>query len=621
MAATPKLKKESEETVSIKPREQKKPMLMEIAWEVCNQVGGIYTVIRSKVPSMVEEWGENYCLVGPYFPSTAMIEFEPIADLDESPFGKIVKKMQAMGFDVHYGRWLVTGKPKIVLFDFQNLLKNSNDYKHKLWEKHKISTLNADPLVDQVVCLGEMIRVFLTEFGEAFGSKADAIAHFHEWMVATPLIDIRTDNVPISTVFTTHATMLGRYIAGNEADFYEKLSSYDWDKESKHYGIEAQAKIERLAAQKSHVLTTVSDVTAKECEVFFGRTCDLILPNGLNVTRFAATHEFQNLHLKYKEKIHQFVMGHFFQSYSWDLDKTLYFFTSGRYEFRNKGYDLTLEALKRLNFKLVQAGVDITVVMFIITKQPVHSINPEVLQSRAVMEEIRQTCESIEKQVGEHLFHASASNENPNLPDLNEFVDEYWRLRLRRTIQTWKTKKLPQTVTHLLKQPDDITEYLKETNLLNHQQDRVKFVYHPDFISPTNPLFGMEYSQFVRGCHLGVFPSYYEPWGYTPLECVVRGIPTVTSDLSGFGDFMIQLMKDYDSVGVYVVNRKKKNYDKAADQLADILFKFVTMDRRERITQRNRVENISEIFDWTNLRSYYDTAHDLALKRKGVSRI
>jgi glycogen(starch) synthase len=155
---------------------------------------------------------------------------------------------------------------------------------------------------------------------------------------------------------------------------------------------------------------------------------------------------------------------------------------------------------------------------------------------------------------------------------------------------------------------------------MNHEQDRVKFVYHPDFISPTNPLFGMEYSQFVRGCHLGVFPSYYEPWGYTPLECVVRGIPTVTSDLSGFGDFMMQLMRDFENVGVYVVNRKDKNFDEAADQLADILFKFVTLNRRDRIMQRNRVENISDVFDWTNLRSYYDTAHDLALKRKGIQR-
>jgi glycogen(starch) synthase len=133
-------------------------------------------------------------------------------------------------------------------------------------------------------------------------------------------------------------------------------------------------------------------------------------------------------------------------------------------------------------------------------------------------------------------------------------------------------------------------------------------------------LFGLEYSQFVRGCHLGIFPSYYEPWGYTPLECVVRGIPTVTSDLSGFGDFMMQLMDDHENVGVYVVNRKDKNFDQAADQLADILFQFVTMSRRERIMQRNKVENISDVFDWTNLRSYYDTAHDLAVKKKGIGK-
>jgi glycogen synthase len=618
---TKKLKKESEETIKVQPRESKKQLLMEIAWEVCNQVGGIYTVIRSKVPAMVEKWGDDYCLIGPYFPNTAMVEFEPSTDYDDSPFGKVVKKLKDAGYDAHYGRWLVTGNPRIVLLDFKKLLADADTIKYKLWENHKISTLNAEALVDQVVSLGEMIRVFLTQFGEDYGSKFDTTAHFHEWMCSSALIDIRSQNVPIATVFTTHATMLGRYIAGNEADFYEKLPTYEWDVEAKRYGIEAQATIERLSAQKAHVLTTVSEVTAKECEVFFGRTCDLILPNGLNVTRFAAIHEFQNLHLKYKEKIHQFVMGHFFQSYSFDLDNTLYFFTSGRYEFRNKGYDLTLEALKRLNFKIVQAGLDTTVVMFMITKNPVYSYDPEVLHSRAVMEEIRETCDSIEKQIGEQLFHASAANDDPKLPDLNEFVDEYWRLRLRRTIQTWKTKKLPHTVTHLLKQEDDITAFLKRTNLMNHQQDRVKFVYHPDFISPTNPLFGMEYGQFVRGCHLGIFPSSYEPWGYTPLECVVRGIPTVTSDLSGFGDFMMQLMKDHDNVGVYVSHRKKKSFDKAADELADILFKFVTMDRRERIKQRNKVENISEIFDWNNLRSYYDTAHDLAVKKKGVSRI
>ena len=611
-----RLKKEQEETVKILKRETVKPILFEIAWEVCNQVGGIYTVIRSKVPSMVEEWGENYCLIGPYFPQTASIEFEKI-DNDDSIFAKVAYNLQSQGIDAYYGRWLVTGNPHIILVDFNQALTHIDSLKFNLWENHKISTLNSEPLVSNVIAFGSMVKTYIQNFVASKSKGVDVIVHFHEWMASTALLDLKRENVNIATVFTTHATMLGRYIAGNVDDFYEKLSSYNWEKEAKYYGIEAQATIERLSAQQCNVLTTVSEVTAKECEVFYGRTCDIILPNGLNITRFAATHEFQNLHLKYKQKINQFVMGHFFQSYSWDLDNTVYFFTSGRYEFKNKGYDITLEALKRLNFKIVQSGLDITVVMFIITRNPVYSIDPQVLQSRAVMEEIEDTCKSIEKEVGEHLFHSSASDEDTTMPDLNQFVSEYWRLRLRRTIQTWKTKMLPRTVTHILKEKDEIVDFFARTNLQNHQQDRVKFVYHPDFISSTNPLFGLEYSQFVRGCHLGVFPSYYEPWGYTPLECIVRGIPTITSDLSGFGDYIKDLMADHENMGIYVVNRKENNFNEAADQLADMMFKFVTLSRRERIMQRNRVENISDVFDWTNLRSYYDTAHDLALKKKG----
>ncbi len=616
--ATKKFKDETTETVKINPQSENRKFLFEIAWEVCNQVGGIYTVIRSKVPAMVEEWQDDYCLIGPYVAQTASVEFEKIDD--DSEICQVVKEMNAAGFQIHYGRWLVTGRPQIILIDYQKMLGEIDRLKYKLWEHHQISTVNAEALVDNVVAFSEIIFLFLKKYADKYATKQNIVTHFHEWMCSVGLLELRHHNVPVSTVFTTHATMLGRYIAGNVENFYEKLPYYNWAQEAKNYGIEAQAGIERQSAQKAHVLTTVSDVTAKECEVFFGKNCDLILPNGLNITRFAATHEFQNLHLKFKQKIHQFVMGHFFQSYSWDLDKTLYFFTSGRYEFKNKGYDLTLEALRRLNFKIVQNGLDTTVVMFIITRNPVDSVNPEVLQSRAVMEEIRETCEAIEKQIGDQLFYSSAANEEPVLPNLNDFVDDYWRLRLRRTIQSWKTHKLPNTVTHLLKQPDEITNFFDQTNLRNHEKDRVKFVYHPDFISPTNPLFGLEYSQFVRGCHLGIFPSYYEPWGYTPLECIVRGIPTITSDLSGFGDFMTQSMKDPEGVGVQVISRQNKSFEESAEELANAMFKFVTMSRRERIMQRNKVENIAEVFDWTNLRSYYDTAHDLAIKKGGVKR-
>jgi len=610
------MRKGPSEIIKIKKRETKKEILFELAWEVCNQVGGIYTVLRSKVPAMVEKWGDDYCLIGPYIAQTASIEFEP--SVDDSPFSKAAEALREQGIEAHHGHWLVTGRPRMILVDFEKAMKEADNLKFGLWEDYKISTINAEPLVNKVIVFGHLIELYLTEFVENHAKKLSVIAHFHEWMSAVPLLNLVKKKVDIATVFTTHATMLGRYIAGNVSDFYEHLPTYKWRDEAKEYGIEAQAGIEYNAAQLCHVLTTVSDITAKECEVFFERKCDLILPNGLNITRFAASHEFQNLHVKYKQKINQFVMGHFFQSYSWDLDNTLYFFTSGRYEFKNKGYDLTLEALKRLNFKLVKNKIDTTVVMFIITRNPTYSIDPQVLQSRSVMEKIKETCDSIEQELGDRLFYASAANDDSTLPDLNNFVDDYWRLRLRRTIQTWKTKTLPHTTTHLLKNPDEITEFFDKSNMKNNEEDRVKFVYHPDFISTTNPLFGLEYDQFVRGCHLGIFPSYYEPWGYTPLECVIRGIPTVTSDLSGFGDFMLQIMKDYENVGVYMVTRKDKGFEETAEQLANQLFNFVTMNRRDRIKQRNRVENFSDIFDWANLRSYYDTAHDLAIKKKGV---
>ena len=598
-----------------KPIEKKK-FLIEVAWETCNQVGGIYTVIRTKVPSMVEKWGNDYLLLGPYFAQTAAAEFEPLPVTDETPLERTILWMREQGLTVYYGNWLITGKPKIVLFDFASIYDQVNAIKGRIWDNHKISTLGVEELVNQTIALGEMIRLFLGQLAQENKSKTNIVVHFHEWMAATCLPDLKKEKVKISTVFTTHATMLGRYLAGNVPNFYDVIDRFDWHKEAKHYGIEAQACFERAAAQKADVLTTVSDITAKECQYFLGRIPELILPNGLNIQRFAALHEHQNLHSKYKKSISDFVMGHFFQNQPFDLDQTLYLFTSGRFEYTNKGYDLTLDALKILNKKMKEADSKKTVVMFFITKQPYHSIDPEVLHSRAVLDEIRENCSAIEKEVGEKLFQASASSKDLTLPDLNQFVDEYWRMRLRRTVQTWKTNSKPKVVTHLLKQEDDIIRNLQRTGLMNNADDQVKIVYHPDFIVSTNPLFGLDYGQFVRGCHLGVFPSYYEPWGYTPLECMARGVPTVTSDLSGFGDYMMQIMRDYEQWGVSVVNRKTQNYEESAEQLANLLFKFVQQSQRDRITQRNRVESIADTFDWSNLRSYYDTAHELAVLKR-----
>jgi glycogen(starch) synthase len=308
-------------------------------------------------------------------------------------------------------------------------------------------------------------------------------------------------------------------------------------------------------------------------------------------------------------------MGHFFQSYSFDLDKTIYFFTSGRYEFKNKGFDLTLEALWRLNAKLKKEKSDITVVMFFVTKRDFHSIKPEVLQSKAMMQEILQTCRAIQQQIGKRLFYESTVRQDTHLPDLNDYVDEYWKLRYRRTIQSWKINKNPQVVTHRLvdEDRDEILHFLQSKNLMNNPDDPVKVVYHPDFMNTSNPLFGIEYNRFVRGCHLGIFPSYYEPWGYTPLECMASGVPSVTSDLSGFGDYLLHNIPEHDQYGLHVIERGKKTFDWSANQLTEVMYKFLKQSRRERIMQRNNVENHSSVFDWHHLIRHYNEAYLKAL--------
>jgi glycogen(starch) synthase len=437
-------------------------------------------------------------------------------------------------------------------------------------------------------------------------------------MAGIPIPGIRKDGLKIKIVFTTHATLLGRYLAMNDPQFYEHLAFYNWEVEATKFNVKPIAEIERAATHGSHIFTTVSDITGKECTYLLGRTPDLILPNGLNIVRFEALHQIQNQHVKIKQQIHDFVMGHFFQSYSFDLDNTLYFFTSGRYEYQNKGYDLTLEALARLNYKMQVAKIDTTVVTFFITRQPFYTINPEVLHAKAQIEDIWRVCEEIKEQVGQRLYTEITSAEgNYEFPDLSKMVDDYLRLKLRRNIQSWKTHKLPKVITHTLKDDanDEILNFLRTSNLVNNRHDKVKIVYHPDFISTSNPLFRMDYNTFVRGCHLGIFPSMYEPWGYTPLECLASGLPSVTSEVAGFGDYVVNNIPDHDEKGMYIINRKGRNFNDIAEDLANMMFDFVQMNRRERIALRYKCEEASLHFDWSNLGKYYDQAYNMVLER------
>jgi glycogen(starch) synthase len=592
-------------------------LLLEVSTEVCNQVGGIYQVIRSKAPLMSQRWGDRYCLVGPWEGAKAQTEFE---ELPASGWlAAALEELRGAGMIVHHGRWLVPGRPRVLLIEHWQGWEKTNDVKYRLFAEHGIETPGDDGLINFVVSFAEGVRRLLEMLVKHRGatgadSSGPMVAHFHEWLGGLAIPLIRRQGLPIATCFTTHATILGRYVAGSVEDFYDRLPWIDHEQEARRFNCVTQHKIERAAAHGAHVFTTVSSVTAEECNYLLGRPVDVVTPNGLTIALYNAGHDQQRLHGEYKEAIHKFVMGHFFPSYSFDLDRTVYCFTSGRYEPKNKGFDLCLEAMARLNAQLKQANLGKTVVFFIVTKRATHSINALALEKRGVLNELNEVCQKITEGVGKRLFSRAATGGGLHLDDL---IDEYWMLRYRRAQSAFKTQGLPLVVSHVLQDEanDPVLNYIRQLQLFNRPEDPVKVVYHPDFIGPTNRLWGIEYDQFVRGCHMGLFPSLYEPWGYTPLEAAAMGIPSVTSDTAGFGRFVQESYANPEQGGMYVLRRRGRSYHDGAADLARMMFDFCKMERRDRIALRNEVDKRSWDFDWTKLGKAYHTTHELALAR------
>jgi len=441
------------------------------------------------------------------------------------------------------------------------------------------------------------------------------IAHFHEWLAGVALVLIRKRNLDIATIFTTHATLLGRYLCAGDVDFYNNLKYFDVDSESGKRQIYHRYCIERGAAHCADVFTTVSHITAYESEWLLKRKPDGVLPNGLNVVKFSAIHEFQNLHARNKEKINEFVRGHFYGHFDFDLDNTLYFFTAGRYEYRNKGVDMYIESLARLNYKLKQSNSNMTVVAFIIMPAATHSFTVDALKGQAVMKQLRQTVADIQESIGKRILASAARG---SLPDPSNLLSDEEMIVLKRRIYSLKRDSLPPIVTHNMADDshDPILNHIRRVRLFNAPSDRVKIIFHPEFLNSNNPILPLDYEEFVRGCHLGVFASYYEPWGYTPAECTVMGVPSITTNLSGFGCFMEEMITHPADYGIYIVNRRTCSVEESVEQLANCMFDFTKKTRRQRINQRNRTERLSDLLDWKRMGIEYQKARWVAVLRK-----
>lgn len=615
------------------PRDLQNTLLFEVATEVANRVGGIYSVLKSKAPVTAAQFKDNYTLIGPLNKATYQGEVEqldwkaPETFSDElRPIQNVLKSMDSRGVRFIYARWLIDGAPRVILFELDSVRGYLNEWKSDLWSLVGIPSPEHDPETDDAIMLGYTVAWFLGELAHLDHQHA-IIAHFHEWLAGVALPLCRKRRIDVVTIFTTHATILGRYLcAAGNIDFYNNLANFDVDQEAGKRGIYHRYCIERAAAHTADVFTTVSQITALEAEHLLKRKPDGILPNGLNVVKFQAVHEFQNLHAIKKEKINEFVRGHFHGSFDFDLDNTLYFFTAGRYEYKNKGADMFIEALARLNYRLKVAGSKKTVVAFIIMPAKNKSFTVEALRGQAVVKALENSVTEVTNLIGKRIFehamrypHMGIHSEIPT--DLDELLKSSDKVLLKKRVLALRRpdNELPPVVTHNMVDDanDPILNQIRHVQLFNHPTDPVKIIFHPEFLSANNPILGLDYDEFVRGCHLGVFPSYYEPWGYTPAECTVMGVPSITTNLSGFGAYMEDLIetnqaKDY---GIYIVDRRFKAPDESVEQLVDYMEEFVKKNRRQRINQRNRTERLSDLLDWRRMGLEYVKARQLALRR------
>ncbi|ETE61669.1 Glycogen [starch] synthase, muscle [Ophiophagus hannah] len=579
-------------------------ILFEVAWEVANKVGGIFTVIQTKAKITLDEWGENYFLIGPYLELNVRTQVELIEPPNPA-IRRTIDSMNSKGCKVYFGRWLIEGGPYVILIDIGATAWSLDRWKTELWESCSIGIPWYDREANDAVLFGFLTAWFLGEFSAQCEEKPFIIGHFHEWLSGVGLFLCRIRKLPIATIFTTHATLLGRYLCAG---------SFNVDKEAGDRQIYHRYCMERAAVHCTHVFSTVSQITAVEAEHLLKRKPDIVTPNGLNVKKFSAMHEFQNLHAQSKARIQEFVRGHFYGHLDFNLDKTIFFFIAGRYEYSNKGADIFLEALARLNYLLRVNGSQITVVAFFIMPARTNNFNVETLKGQAVRKQLWDTANAVKEKFGKKLYESLLVG---NLPDMNKMLDKEDFTMMKRAIFATQRHSFPPICTHnmLDDSTDPILNTIRRIGLFNSSADRVKVIFHPEFLSSTSPLLPVDYEEFVRGCHLGVFPSYYEPWGYTPAECTVMGIPSISTNLSGFGCFMEEHIADPSAYGIYILDRRFRGLDESCTQLTSFLYSFCQQSRRQRIIQRNRTERLSDLLDWKYLGRYYMYARHMALAK------
>ncbi len=587
--------------------ENKASMVFESSWEVCNKCGGIYTVVTSKVPLMQAHY-DNYVVIGPLFdtvPSDFLIEKAP------EPFARVFASLASRGIRCQYGSWDIAGRPTTILIDARSLLQYQNDIKAHLWEAYQIDSLGAGYDFIEPVLWAWGVGIFLDEIAKQFPDDT-VLGHFHEWLAGASCLYLHDVKSKVATVFTTHATMLGRSIASRDKNFPKNIETIDNLAKAKELGVMAKHTTERACARIADVFTTVSETTAREAECLLEVRPD-ILPNGLAMEYFPSFEEASYRHHEAKKKLTDYVISHFFPyegtvTQPFDVNDTLYFFTSGRYEFENKGLDLVVDALAKLNKELQDAGSQKTIVMFFFLATYAKGAKRELIENVNNFSQLRSAIKSREDSLLQRIALDVMLGEDTDV----EIVPQKFIESLESRFERMRRVGNPPLCTHRIDEENDPTlRACRERGLLNRPEDRVKIVVVPSYLDGQDGVLNMEYNEAVQACHLGIFPSFYEPWGYTPLESIALSVPAITTTLAGFGQYLQdKVVGQYQ--GLYIVNRSN-TYQHAVDDLHKVLERFVSFDHKSRVACKLKAHALATFADWRQLVLRYIKAHNDAV--------
>lgn len=581
------------------PDKTNKAVLIEASWEVAHKDGGIYTVLTTKLQHATANFPGRYIPVGAYR--------KPIQDFLEldipEEWQDIAANLEKRSIGFHYGAWEVPGKPEIILLDWEKLFAEAPVIKKELWETFKLDTLDAGHDTDEPLLWSVAVGHLVAEYA-AVHPKTPIILHAHEWLAAGSILTAKQRQSGAKAVFTTHATALGRALCSEDIFIYDKLETFKPDEEAKRHNMVSKFQLERLGATEADVFTTVSSVTAREAEAFLGRKPDVV-ENGIDSSLFPTYDQLVGKRPQLRQQLEDFISAYFFPSYRFDVTNIRYTFTMGRYEFRNKGYDLELEALGKLNAELKKSPGAPTVVAFFFVPGASAPLRPEVTRQLVAYRHLANLLESFAS--GEHR-----RVEREIWDDVEcscALMPEAARDTARRLLDQIRTDKHPPISPFNLPDPehDSILSAAKAHGLENKPDDCVKVLFFPVYLDGFDGIFNVPLYDIVSACDLGLFTSLYEPWGYTPVESLALGVPAVTSTLSGFG----QAAKE--SPGVMIVNRDHGNNEKEVAELVKYLSLPLKENERSWVARRISAYQSVEAFDWERLYPKYLAAYQKAL--------